>query len=72
LLVALPFALELANWKQKIFGFASPYVLIGAVTYISLINFGLFFDPFVPIVSVSIHGLFERVWHWRQYAKARH
>jgi CHASE2 domain-containing sensor protein len=68
-LVALPFYLVIKSWRKKLAMYSLPYAVILAVSYISLISFGWFFDPFIPIVAVSAHGIFEQVHKWRAAAK---
>jgi len=64
LCVAIPFALEIRALKK----FAA-VALIGACVlafgYFSLLNIGLFFDPFIPLILVAAHGVFEQIREWR-------
>jgi CHASE2 domain-containing sensor protein len=48
-----------------------PYLVILVGSYAALIMFGWFFDPFIPVLSVTAHGIFERVWEWRTIARNR-
>ena len=69
-LIALPFApaLQKRTKRERILVGAFPYVLISLASYISVINFGWFFDPLIPVLSVTAHGVLERVLHWRAAA----
>lgn len=68
-LVAVPFGMRFDTRRKRVLAIAAPYVLILFLAYVSLINFGWFFDPFIPILMVTLHGAFEQVMHWREAAK---
>ncbi|HUS10213.1 MAG TPA: CHASE2 domain-containing protein [Pyrinomonadaceae bacterium] len=69
LLVAAPFAIKIRPRAKKLAWIVAPYLLIFAVSYVSLINFGWFFDPVIPVLSVTAHGVLETVLHWRKRSK---
>jgi CHASE2 domain-containing sensor protein len=68
LLVAVPFGIRFESGTKKALAIAALYVLILVVAYVSLINLGWFFDPFIPILMVTLHGAFEQIMHWREEA----
>lgn len=72
--VAIPFALEIRALKKfAIVTLICLFVL--ALSYISVRNFGLVFDPFIPLILVTAHGVFEQIREWRadahRYARER-
>jgi len=69
MLVALPFGFSYRSKTKRALVVASPYLLIVIISYFSLMNFGWFFDPFIPVLSVTAHGVLERVLHWRAAAQ---
>ncbi|HEX9544299.1 MAG TPA: CHASE2 domain-containing protein [Pyrinomonadaceae bacterium] len=68
LLVAVPFAMKIKPKTKKLAVIVVPYLLIGVISYGSLIIFGWFFDPFIPVLSVTAHGILETVLHWKEVA----
>jgi CHASE2 domain-containing sensor protein len=64
LCVAIPFALEIRALK-KFAIVASIGACVLAFGYFSLLNIGLFFDPFIPLILVAAHGVFEQIREWR-------
>jgi CHASE2 domain-containing sensor protein len=68
LLVAVPFAMNIQPKIRKLALIIAPYLLIVVISYVSLINFGWFFDPFIPVLSVTAHGILETVMRWREGA----
>jgi CHASE2 domain-containing sensor protein len=71
LLVAIPFTLKIRPRWKKIVTIALPYLIIIAISYFSLMNVGLFFDPFIPLILVGAHGAFEQIHEWRAAARKR-
>lgn len=69
-MVALPFYLVITSRHWKLILYLLPYVVILAISYVSLINFGWFFDPLIPILAVGAHGILEQVHRWRSRAKS--
>lgn len=69
LLVAIPFVLRIKPWWKNLIVITLPYLIIIAISYISLVNFGLFFDPSIPLIIVGAHGVFEQVNDWRKGAR---
>jgi CHASE2 domain-containing sensor protein len=68
LLVALAFTLRIPTiWKL----FSVPLLCLGLVafSYVCLINFGLFFDFFIPVLLVIGHGAFEQTHHLYEQAR---
>lgn len=68
LLVAMPFAMKITPKLKKLTVVVAPYLLIFVISYVSLINFGWFFDPVIPVLSVTAHGILETVLHWKEAA----
>ena len=69
LLVALPFGVKFRSRIRRALVIAAPYFAILLITYISLISFAWFFDPFIPVLSVSAHGVVEQIMHWQTAAR---
>lgn len=70
ILVAIPFVLKIKPRWKKVLVIVLPYLIIIAVSYFSLMNVGLFFDPFIPLILVGAHGAFEQIREWRAAARA--
>lgn len=69
LLVAIPFILKIKPRWKKVLVIVLPYLIIIAISYFSLMNVGLFFDPFIPLILVGGHGILEQVHEWRAAAR---
>jgi CHASE2 domain-containing sensor protein len=67
-MVAIPFGVSIRSRKKKVLALIAPYMLILIVAYFSLINFGWFFDPVIPVVMLTLHGFVELVLHWKKEA----
>lgn len=65
--VALAFHLILPWWKKTAM-ITLTYVAVVLISYVSLINFGWFFDPLIPVVMVTAHGIVEQVRGWKKQA----
>lgn len=63
--------LPLRTWTKAAI-YISAFFLLVVVNYLSLHNFGRFFDFFVPLVVIVCHLIFEQVVEWRHQAHARH
>ena len=68
LIVALAFGIKFRSRTKRVLVIAAPYFAIVLITYVSLISFAWFFDPFIPVLSVSAHGVVEQIMHWRTAA----
>ncbi|HJP90827.1 MAG TPA: CHASE2 domain-containing protein [Pyrinomonadaceae bacterium] len=68
LIVALAFGVKFRSRTKRALVIAAPYIAILLITYISLLSFAWFFDPFIPVLSVSAHGVAEQIMHWRMVA----
>lgn len=66
LLVAVALHAKSSSRSKRAAIIASPYLAIVVITYVSLINFGWFFDPFIPVLSVTGHGIVETIWENRR------
>ncbi|HYJ85761.1 MAG TPA: CHASE2 domain-containing protein [Pyrinomonadaceae bacterium] len=71
LLIAIPFFVKKISKKWKTILITLPYLSALGLAYFSLMNFGKFFDPFIPVLSVTLHGVFEQIMHWRALAHER-
>jgi CHASE2 domain-containing sensor protein len=69
LFVAIPFTLKIKPRWKKLLIIVLPYLIIIAISYFSLMNVGLFFDPFIPLILIGAHGAFEQIHHWRAAAR---
>jgi CHASE2 domain-containing sensor protein len=60
LLAAIVFAVLKTIW-QKLAGVLAVFVLLLFIQWIVLHGFGIFFDAFVPLLGLSLHTLYERI-----------